>query len=110
LKAIEIAFERNLFNFFLESDSSQVAAAFKNPKKPVAWPLRNRWKNVIFMISHMNCIITQTYREGNKVAYLIANFGLIIPDPISWNIGPDFLSDALHCSKRGLPSFRLCFS
>jgi hypothetical protein len=86
LKAIEIAFERNLFNFLLEPDSSQVVFAFKNPKKSIVWPLKNRWKNVIVMISHMNCIVTHTYREGNKGADLIANFGLIIPNPISWNI------------------------
>jgi hypothetical protein len=58
LKAIEIAFERNWFNFWLEYDSSQVVAPFKSPKKPVTWPLRNRWKNAIFMMSHMNCIVT----------------------------------------------------
>jgi hypothetical protein len=58
LKAIEIAFERKWFNFWLEYDSSQVVAPFKSPKKPVTWPLRNKWKNAIFMMSHMNCIVT----------------------------------------------------
>jgi ribonuclease HI len=110
LKASEIAYERNWFNLWLESDSSQVVAAFKNPKKPVAWPLRNRWKNDIFKMSHVQCIVTHTYREGNKVAELIANFGLSISEPTSWNNGPKFILDALDCNKRGLPSFRLCSS
>jgi ribonuclease HI len=110
LTAIELAFEKNWVNLWLESDSSLVVAAFKNPKNPVAWPLRNRWKNAMFMMSQMNCIITRTYREGNKVADLIANFGLNLNVPVSWIIGPDFLLDALDCNKRGLPCFRLCSS
>ncbi|KAK2369712.1 hypothetical protein QL285_082828 [Trifolium repens] len=60
LKAIDIAYEKNWINLWVESDSSQVVAAFKNPKKPVAWPLRNRWKNAIFKMSHMHCIVIHT--------------------------------------------------
>jgi ribonuclease HI len=110
LTAIELAFENNWFNLWLESDSTLVVAAFKNPKKPVAWPLRNRWRNAIFMMTQMNCIITHTYREGNKVADLIANFGLTTNEPVSWNSSPNFLLDALDCNQRGLPCFRFCSS
>jgi ribonuclease HI len=110
LKAIELAFEKNWVNLWLETDSTLVVAAFKNPNNPVAWPLRNRWKNAMFMLSQMNCIITHTYREGNKVADLIANFGLSLSDSTSWTVGPDFLLAALDCNKRGLPCFRICFS
>jgi ribonuclease HI len=110
LKAIEIAYEKNWANLWVESDSSQVVAAFKNPKNSIAWPLRNRWKNAIFKMSHMHCIVTHTYREGNKVADLIANFGLSSSEPTFWNVGPEFILDAMDCNKRGLPNFRLCSS
>ncbi|KAK2364401.1 hypothetical protein QL285_089276 [Trifolium repens] len=108
LRAIEIAFERNWLNLWLESDSTLVVSAFTNPKKSVAWPLRNRWKNVLFMISQMNFIVTHTYREGNMVADLIANFGLSAPHLTSWESAPMFISDALEKNKLGMPCFRLC--
>jgi ribonuclease HI len=108
LKAIDIAYEKNWINLWVESDSSQVVAAFKNPKKSVAWPLRNRWKNAIFKMSHVHCIVIHTYREGNKVADLIANFGLSSTEPTFWNFGPEFILDVMDCNKRGLPNFRLC--
>jgi ribonuclease HI len=110
LKAIDIAYDRNWLNLWLESDSSQVVAAFKNPKNPVAWPLRNRWRNAIFKMSQMNCIVTHTYREGNKVADLVANFALSIPSITFWNSAPYFIYDALGSNKRGLPNFRLSSS
>jgi ribonuclease HI len=96
LRAIEIAFERNWLNLWLESDSTLVVSAFTNPNKSVAWPLRNRWKNVLFMISQMNFIVTNTYREGNIVADLIANFGLSAPLLTSWDSAPMFISVALE--------------
>jgi ribonuclease HI len=108
LRAIEIAFERNWLNLWLESDSTLVVSAFTNPKKSVAWPLRNRWKNALFMISQMNFIVTHTYREGNIVADLIANFGLSAPHLTSWESAPMFISDALEKNKLGMPCFRLC--
>ncbi|GAU51888.1 hypothetical protein TSUD_416730 [Trifolium subterraneum] len=73
MRAIEIAYDKNWLNIWLETDSSLVVAAFKIPTKPVVWPLRNRWRNVLFMINNMNCFVTHIYREGNKVADLIAN-------------------------------------
>jgi hypothetical protein len=60
------------------------------------------------MISQMNFIVTHTYREGNIVADLIANFGLSAPHLTSWESAPMFISDALEKNKLGLPCFRLC--
>jgi hypothetical protein len=85
-----------LLNLWLESDSTLVVSAFKNPKKSDAWPLRNRWKNALFMISQMNFIVTNTYREGNIVVDLIANFGLSAPLLTSWDSAPMFISVALE--------------
>jgi ribonuclease HI len=110
LRAIEIALDRNWLNLWLESDSSLVVAAFKNPNKPIAWPLRNRWNNVLLKISQMNFIVTHVYREGNKVADLVANFGLNVPAFTSWSTAPDFILESLACNKLGMPNFRLCVS
>ncbi|CAJ2670958.1 unnamed protein product [Trifolium pratense] len=75
MRAIEIAYQKNWRSLWLESDSTIVVSTFNNPSKPVSWALRNRWKNVLFMISQMNCIVTHIFREGNQVADLMANHG-----------------------------------
>jgi ribonuclease HI len=108
LRAIEIAFANNWTNFWLESDSSLVVNAFRNPIKIVAWLLRNRWENMLVMLGQMNCIVTHVYREGNGVADLLAKFGLNAPGYTSWSSVPDFLFVALAGNKLGLPSFRIC--
>ncbi|CAJ2672049.1 unnamed protein product [Trifolium pratense] len=66
MRAIEIAYQKNWRSLWLESDSTIVVSTFNNPSKPVSWALRNRWKNVLFMISQMNCIVTHIFREGNQ--------------------------------------------
>jgi ribonuclease HI len=65
MRAIEIAFQNNWTHLWLESDSSLVVAAFKNPDKLVGWNLRNRWKNVLTMVTQMNFMVTHIYREVN---------------------------------------------
>jgi ribonuclease HI len=110
LKAIEIAFEKNWLNLWLETDSEIVVAAFKNPNKQIAWPLRNRWRNALWMIGQMNFIVSHIYREGNGVADLIANFGLNYSTSTSWNSAPLFIVDSLESNKLGLPNFRLCLA
>ncbi|CAJ2666577.1 unnamed protein product [Trifolium pratense] len=80
MSAIEIAYSKN----WLETDSSLVVSAFKNPTKPVAWSLRNRWDNILFMITQMNYIVTHIYGEDNQVADLIANHGLSLAFSTSW--------------------------
>jgi ribonuclease HI len=76
MNAIEIAFHKSWLNMWLESDSSLMVAAFKNPSKSVPWPLRNRWKNVQVLVRSFNLIVSHICREGNKVADLFANQSL----------------------------------
>jgi ribonuclease HI len=110
LRAIEIALHRNWTHLWIESDSSSVVAAFKNPDKQVAYNLRNRWKNALVMLSQMNCVITHIYREGNQVADLLANFGLSIPSFAFWTETPLFIREPFDKNKLGIPSFRFCSS
>jgi ribonuclease HI len=108
MRAIEMAFQKNWMHLWLESDSSLVVAAFNNPEKPVAWQLRNRWRNVMFMFRQMNCVVTHIYREGNQVADSLANHGLTINSLAFWQDSPLFISDCVNRNKLGVPSFRLC--
>ncbi|KAK2361883.1 hypothetical protein QL285_086990 [Trifolium repens] len=108
MRAIEIAFQQIWFNLWIESDSSVVVSAFSNPSKPVAWQFRNRWKNVMFMVRQMNCIVTHIYRESNQVADSLANHGLTSSSLVFWNDPPLFISDSFNRNKHGIPCFRLC--
>jgi hypothetical protein len=94
----------------LETDSALVVSTFNNPSKHVAWQLRNRWKNVMFMASQMNLIVSHIYREGNQVADLLANYGLNLTSFVFWIDTPLFISDWVNRNKVGIPSFRLCSS
>jgi ribonuclease HI len=110
MNAIEIAYHKNWLNLWLESDSSLVVAAFKNPSNLVPWPLRNRWKNVQVLVRSLNFIVSHICREGNKVADLFANQGLSLSSLSCWFNPPSFSLDCLLKNKLGLPNFRLCSS
>jgi ribonuclease HI len=108
LRAIEFAFENHWSNLWLETDSLLVVSAFTHPDRPVVWPLRSRWKNVQVRLRGMNIIVTHIYREGNKVADQLANFGLTAIGFSTWSIAPEFLKDSLENNKLGMPNFRIC--
>jgi ribonuclease HI len=110
MRAIEIAYQKSWNHLWIETDSLLVVSAFNHPGKPVAWSLRNRWKNAIFMASHMHIIVTHIYREGNQVADLLANYGLAIPSIILWDFAPLFIRDCIVRNKQGIPNFTLCLS
>jgi ribonuclease HI len=110
MRAIEIAYQKSWNHLWIETDSLLVVSAFNHPDKPVAWSLRNRWKNAIFMASHMHIIVTHIYREGNQVADLLANYGLTIPSIILWDFAPLFIRDCIVRNKQGIPNFRFCLS
>jgi ribonuclease HI len=110
IRAIEIAFQNHWGNLWLESDSSCVVATFHNPNKPVAWCLRNRWKNALYMTTQMNFMVSHIYREGNQVADLLATHGLSLPSIVYWNTLPLFVKDSFDFNKHGSTSFRICTS
>ncbi|GAU13067.1 hypothetical protein TSUD_173670 [Trifolium subterraneum] len=107
MRAIEIAYQNNWNNLWLETDSTLVVSAFQNPAKPIAWALRNKWQNVLLMLNQMNCIVTHIYREGYQVADLIANHGLSLPSIVFWDVAPMFISQTdnyiIHMNITAMP-------
>ncbi|PNX80556.1 ribonuclease H [Trifolium pratense] len=89
MRAIEVAYNMNSYNLWLESDSELVVHAFKNTNFMVAWNIRNRWHNVKFLLSYMNCIVSHIYREGNQVADTLANHGCSLSSFTYWHQVPD---------------------
>jgi ribonuclease HI len=107
MKAIEIAYQNNWHNIWIETDSTLVVLAFQKLDKPVPWMISNRWKNVLQMANSMNCMVTHTFRERNQVADLLAKHGLSIVSLASWFVAPVFILDSLNQNKLGRPCFRL---
>jgi ribonuclease HI len=110
MRAIEIAFHKQWNHLWIESDSSTVVSAFINPDHQVAWSLRTRWHNALFMARNMHVIVTHIYREGNQVADLLANHGLNLPSIVFLEDIPLFAKNCYDRNKNGLPSFRICVS
>jgi ribonuclease HI len=108
MRAVEIAFQNNWKQLWIELDSALVVSAFNNLTRPVAWQLRNRWKNVLFLIRQMNCVITHIYREGNQVADMLTNHGLNLTSIVFWNEPPLFIRDNVNRNKLRIPNFRFC--
>lgn len=55
VRAIEIAYDKNWSNMWIESDSSLVVQAFKNSSL-IPWQVRNRWNDAICLDS-TTCIV-----------------------------------------------------
>jgi len=75
--AIEIVYQKEWLNLWLESDSMLVYLACKSSKF-VPWQLRNRWESCLHLTSSMPFIVTHIYREGNHCANKIVNIVLKI--------------------------------
>jgi len=105
MRAIEIAFQRNWLNFWLESDSMLVVNAFSN-SNIVPWHLSNRWLNCMKLLTSMNFVISHIFREGNQCVDSLANFGLTIQGLFSWESAPSFISSFLVQNKLGMPNYR----
>ncbi|GAU35758.1 hypothetical protein TSUD_61180 [Trifolium subterraneum] len=95
IRAVELAYHLNWKNLWLETDSTMVVSVFNNISEPVAWNLRNRWFNTRTLLIGMNCIVTHVYREGKKVADLLACHGLSLNSISHWNVAPSFIRNSL---------------
>jgi ribonuclease HI len=105
MRAIELAKANNWQNVWIESDSSFVVLAYKNPYV-VPWSIRSRWLNCHALASSMNILVTHVYREGNIVADSLANMGLHLTELLFFNAPPLCILNSLSKNKLGLPCFR----
>lgn len=103
--AIELAYQNNWLNLWLETDSKLTAMAFKNAAS-VPWELRNRWINCQEMIRHMNFLVTHIYREGNTCADSLANLGLNVSTFVWWQDAPNIVRRDVISNMLGIPNFR----
>ncbi|KAM3247581.1 hypothetical protein P3L10_009348 [Capsicum annuum] len=105
LQGIKIYISMRLSNVIIEADSQIIIDMMNNKMKPP-------WK-IYYIIDQLsskaNFIFVHTYREGNKLADLLANYGESISGNIimnSVNLLPDSAKAFLNLEKLGIPNFR----
>lgn len=103
--AIEIPYEKDWHNLWLETDSQLVLLAFKK-KTHVSWELRNRWINCLELIKNMNFFVTHIYREGNSCADGLANIGLALSAFAWFPLVPDSILFDYSRNRLCLSNFR----
>ncbi|KAK9931139.1 hypothetical protein M0R45_018433 [Rubus argutus] len=104
IKAIELAWIRDWKHVWLEVDSTLVLHFLKSPNL-VPWQLRVNWGNCLFRISQMQFRCSHIFREGNKVADALANFGLTSDTMVWWDSPPAFVVSLCNRDFLGLPNF-----
>ncbi|KAL8543166.1 hypothetical protein ACS0TY_003897 [Phlomoides rotata] len=95
--ALDLAFEKQWYSFWLETDSSYVAHVLKNRSLEVPWRLLSRWHRVRRRLEQMSFIVSHIFREGNASADRLTR------EPMDkfewWNQAPSFLIPFL-CKDR----------
>jgi len=75
MRAIEIAYEINWRNLWIEIDSTLVVLAF-NFFNLVPWTLRNRWNSCRTLPRDINFLVTDIFMGGNQVSVTLTNVDL----------------------------------
>ena len=105
IMAIELAWVRDWKHIWLEVDSALVITFLHSPHL-VPWQLRVEWNNCLHRISLMHFRSSHIYREGNKAADALANFGLSSDGLTWWDLPPVFIRSSCRTDYLGFPNFR----
>ncbi|KAK9931811.1 hypothetical protein M0R45_019074 [Rubus argutus] len=108
IKAIELAWVRDWKHIWIEVDSSIVLHYLLFPSL-VPWNLRVRWMNCIHTISQMSFRSSHIFREGNRVADALANFGSSSSSSrfVWWDSPPSFIVSLCN-EDLSLSQYRFC--
>lgn len=90
IEAVSLAWLKGWQHLWLETDSLLVLHYFKSPTM-VPWRLRIPWVNCLHVTKQMHFHISHTFREGNLVVDILANYGAAHPGSQWWDVLPQFL-------------------
>ncbi|KAL8485527.1 hypothetical protein ACS0TY_027713 [Phlomoides rotata] len=113
--AIEMAYDKNWRNIWLECDSVYVVSVLKTHDSAVPWRLLAQWHMIHKLIGELQLVVSHIYREGN------ATTDILTREPVDrfnwWHQAPDFLRPfvleigmrnfIVFSCNRGVP-FSLC--
>ncbi|PRQ35239.1 putative ribonuclease H-like domain, reverse transcriptase zinc-binding domain-containing protein [Rosa chinensis] len=107
IKAIELAWVRDWKHVWLKVDSSLVLNFLQSPDL-VPWQLHIEWGNCLYRISQMQFQSSHIFREGNRVADALANYGVTSSDLTWWDLAPPFIDRHCQSDSLGMPNFHFC--
>lgn len=93
-------------NLWLESDSTFVVNLLKNRSDKVPWRLQSRWLTCLDFVNSINFQISHKFREGNKAADALANYGAQHPGSHWWSTNPSFVSEFINDDSCNRENFR----
>lgn len=71
--ALEMTHARQLQFVWLELNSTYVVGLLRERSKVVSWRVKVRWWRIMHYISGINFRVFHIFREGNKIADILAN-------------------------------------
>ena len=92
MEAIHIALDRHWTHLWLETDSTLVIHYYNFPLL-ILWRFRVHWLNCLHLIKQFSFCISHIYREGNKVADRLADYGATHIGSFLWDSIPDFAAE-----------------
>ncbi|PRQ38043.1 putative ribonuclease H-like domain, reverse transcriptase zinc-binding domain-containing protein [Rosa chinensis] len=105
IEAIQVAWVRRWTHIWLETDSTLVLTYFKNPNL-IPWRLRTRWFNCVLRSRQMTFHISHIFREGNKVADKLANYGALHDGAVWWIALPSIITSEFGHDYSSRTSYR----
>ncbi|XP_062005969.1 uncharacterized protein LOC133723163 [Rosa rugosa] len=105
IEAIQVAWVRRWTHIWLETDSTLVITYFKNPNL-IPWRLRTRWFNCVLKSRQMTFHVSHIFREGNKVADKLANYGALHDGAVWWIVLPSIITSEFGHDYSSRTSYR----
>lgn len=106
IQAIDLDWDKQWLQLWLELDSQAVVQCVNNPSFQPPWHFLTRWKNCKHKMNRMQTYVTHTYREGNAVADKLSKMGLQSYSLQWWNSFRPCLSSFLSHDYASLPYYR----
>ena len=94
--AIQKASDCGWRTLWLESDSMYVVNLFRTKTSDVPWCCRLDWADCLSRLAPMRVVVSHVYREGNRVADKLANFGAGTQGFHWWHLFPQFCSQFVY--------------
>ena len=101
--AIEIAYNWNWYNLWVETDSSDLVGSFDN----VIWKFRNRWARDLILAKRLQIRISHIYRERNCVADKFASLSTTSGTKKWWFGAPEDIMKLTYRYMIHLPLYRI---
>lgn len=95
LEGIMACRELSIMDFQIRIDSRLLLGWIKKDFK-ITWNLRQWWKEIFNLISHINYLVAHSFREGNQAAGLLSKWSLKCKGDGTGNISLDRLKGILQ--------------